>query len=223
MKEIIFNYFLSKVAQKEQELLGIKDAKASLLAVIYANVRVFRRYPSGCTMETVLVSIPNYAQELFLNLCLEAEKQDNHLMKAFDFEVASAFYHGGEFPILRDKGITEFLEKSVYPLAQNKDKAIEVYKALNQDKKLNFKKMIRSDIRDVNVIQQEIPTQEEVRMIDEAWDHLTKNEHFINLLQPFGKYDQYARSHAYMAYGQEFKFLELRAAAKWCNNRRVTP
>lgn len=214
-KEILFNYFLSKAAQKEQELLNIRDARVAQLAIIFAKVRIFRRYPSGCTMEDIIGIKPEYAQELFLNLCLDAEKHEDHLLKSFDFRSKPFLHQGGCVNMLVDEDIKKILEEKLYPKSDYPRRTLEFYRVLAKDENVDLETKIQPEILDVNLIEMtQLPEAKEAMMIDRAWQRLTENEHFINLLQPYGKYDQYGRSHAYMAYAQEYKYLEIRALAK---------
>lgn len=116
-KLLLFSYYLKMLAQKEQEMLRSDDFRIGLLAIIFADTRLFRRFVSGCSVEPICFCNPMYAQELFIYLCLDAEKHGDNLLKEFDFCQTLSFHprfvNGNLY--LQDMELSYFLMNKFYP------------------------------------------------------------------------------------------------------------
>lgn len=203
MKTKIFSYYLQKLAQMEQELLGVKDQRAALLAVILAKTNLFRRLHTGCTVQPICMCFPRYAQELFLYMCIEAKKKGTDILSYFNFAQKTAYIPGlwGQ-PYVEDADITSFLTK-VYPEVlsvneidinlyryffekENKEELIEKFIHLG-----NFRQVNEKALRPLG-------TCKEKKMIDDAFELLKDNTILCNMLSLVNKCDIYGKSPAYL-------------------------
>ena len=212
MKKKLFNYFLHKVMLKEQELWQLKDESTALLAVIFSSTSIFRRYASGCNMETIYFADPGYAKELFLLLCLDAEKHGDHLLKAFDFEPREQIQRGKRLQDLTDFALMDYLNKEVYPMAEvdyNMYAALMKKTVAEAQKTMSF--MAPGYTRAITKEKLVLPEENsETKMIDRAWDRLMQDDEFVELLQVYAKHDNRGNSKAYKRYAPHYDYLVQR-------------
>ncbi|MBR1374423.1 hypothetical protein IJ556_08260, partial [bacterium] len=114
-KKLLFNYFMHKACCIEQELLGIQDERATLLAVIFSKFSVPHQHATGCCEETVYMTDPKFAQELFIILCIDAKKHGDNLVEAFRFVPWTLYYKGSILSGIEDKDLTNYLDKTLFP------------------------------------------------------------------------------------------------------------
>ncbi len=202
-KFLIFSYYLQKLAQMEQELLGVKDQRVGLLAIVLAKTDLFRRFPSGCTTQELCFCNPMFAQELFIHLCLNAEENGDNLRSLFDFVQAVASYPGmwGQ-PFIHDKEITLFLDE-VYPVVKGEEEIdSSLYAKIlgKMSRKTLCNKFFQlANFRKVNEKALCIPEAcKETAMIDRALARLKKGLILQEMLG-FRKCDIYSKSPAYRA------------------------
>jgi len=217
-KILILNYFLQKVAQKEQALLKLDDIRAAQLAVIYVRPYLFRRFVSGCAMVYCHGFIPMYALELFLILATNAEKHGDHLLEYFDFHGTSHYFHEKHLRAFTEDDLMQYLEKKLYPVVGRKKINRAAYQQLFKvDNDAQLDSIVDSmETSNIRVLKREIPVitaeeeplKEPLKMIDRAWDR-TFGKH-SQLLIPENKLDQYANSEAYKVYVKDYDFLKER-------------
>ena len=203
-KIALFNYFLSKVALKEQELLHVKKDRAALLAVIFSRMDIQHRHATGCSSEKVYLANPKYAEELFICVCLDAKQHGDYLANAFDFDFVPFYVQGTAIDDITDRTIAAYLDKEIYP---NDCFDKELYAAVSGkdgealDKMLGgMRSLWKRNVIDPNELMMPEPCAE-TAMIDRAWERLTADENFIKLLNPYTKYDRFTRSLAQSWYG----------------------
>lgn len=201
-KKILFSYYLQKLAQMEQELLGVNDQRMALLALVLTKANLFRRICSGCTMQTLYFCNPMYIEELFIYLCLKAGREGMKLRSQFHFVQSSASYPGmwGQ-PYVEDKDITLFLAK-VYPMPKSKKEVdIDLYRRFldNMSSDELWQKFIQlCNFRNVNT--NALCTSEhceETALIDVIFEKLKDDKVLQNMLSLNSRCNIYAQSPAY--------------------------
>lgn len=213
-KFLLFNYFLQKAVQKEQELLRIDDFRAALLALIVSRASVFHRCASGCSTQKAYLCKPKYAEELFLYLCLDAEKHGDALLKEFKFQKTHSFSHAtqnmGDF---EDVELTGYLDQ-IYPLSKffNKEDK-ELYAAiLENPADIAELEAAHTFLRKVAVDSLELPAQnEKTAMIDRAWERVWEVDEFPAMFTLTGKHDVHGRSYPYNRYMDNQDILQSRS------------
>jgi len=202
-KILLFSYYLQKLAQMEQELLGVNDQQTGLLAVILAKTNLFRRFSSGCTTQELCFCNPMFAQELFIHLCLNAEENGDNLLSSFDFAQTLTFSLGlVEHPIIQDNEITIFLNE-VYPEVKSKKEIatslyVQILGEMSRDE-LCDKFVQLANFRKINAKALCISEPcAETAMIDKALARLKKGSILQEMLG-FRKCDIYSKSPAYTA------------------------
>lgn len=202
----LFNYFLSKAALKEKELLHLESERASFLAIILADVNILHRHATGCSSEKVYWANPKFAEELFACVCVDAVMHGDELYRAFDFDYCPFSYRGNMIDGVSDKEIASYLNTEIYPEAKGRaDKKIyaELLKVKNLalDEKLSH--MNPFFTRNVFEFDEPLWMPEpcaETEMIDRAWDRLLNDNDFVKLFQPYSKYIYDGRSLAQARY-----------------------
>ncbi|MCM1324516.1 MAG: hypothetical protein NC218_10365 [Acetobacter sp.] len=203
-KKILFSYYLQKLAQMEQELLGVNDQRAALLAVVLAKTNLFRRFPSGCTMQELCFCNPRYAQELFVYICLKAKENGGKLRSLFDFSQIQAHYPAmwGQ-PYIEDREISRFLDK-VFPEVKSKREIdTSLYTKLLAEipeNELGSKFVQLSNFRNVNIEAMCHEPCAETAIVDAALAEMKGDAVLRNMLTLNGKCDIYAKSPAYKGY-----------------------
>ena len=202
-KIALFNYFLSKVALKEQELLHLENERAALLALIFSRTDIQHRHATGCSSEKAYMANPKYAEELFICVCLDAKQHGDHLANAFDFDFSLFYIQGTAIDDITDRTIAKYLDNEVYP-DDCFDK--ELYAAVSGKNGEALDKMLDSmrptwkrNVIDPNELMMPEPCAE-TAMIDRAWERLTADANFIKLLHPYTKYNRFTRSLAQVWY-----------------------
>jgi len=205
-KILLFNYFVKKVADKEKEMYQLSNEQAALLAVIFSRASVEFRHATGCSLEAVYMADPKIAEELFILLCVDAEKHGDHLMEQFNFEKVPVYEYGNPHKDLSDKEIAAYLNDTLYPVCKeevNKD----VYKALIFSREpLDdiLRRIAPRYLRSVGVSELELPAPcAETAMIDRAWERLLGYDGFKNLVSLAGKHDKLCHSLIYKRYAEE--------------------
>lgn len=208
MKQKLFNYFLKKAVQHEQAFSASDDVRLAALEVIFSKMLVCKQYASGSSTETIYFCNPKYAEELFLVLCADAATHGDNLLKVFNFRPSSTYIKGHEFPDVRDKELTRYLDQEVYPVAKKFDEEIKLYTKLfslpAEETEAKLRKLSTSYIRKANVEALEnLPEPcAETEMIDRAWDRLTKDEGFLKLFDSNHKHNMNGYSYAYDRYAK---------------------
>lgn len=204
-KKLLFNYFLQKCVQKEQELLSTDDFKTALLAVIVSRANLIRHYAQGVTMEAIYFCKPFYAQELFIYLCFNAYENGDCLHSSFNFKKVTSNRSGswGD-EAYEDADITKYLYKVFdYPKGMKDIDCTSYSKIVGENAPNKLLDMFYnlSNFRNVTVTGVELPAAcPETEMIDRAWNRLMNDENFINMLKIGAKHDSHGRSYAYRSY-----------------------
>lgn len=203
-KELLFNYFLQKCVQKEQELLSTDDFKTAMLAIILSRASMVRRIAESVTMGNIYFCEPLYAQELFIYLCFNAEENGDKLKCNFNFST-DAISGKNRVKRCEDRELTAHINKIFPHYKSVKDIDCACYQKLTE--KESHKDLMDlffnlSNLRDVSVNYLEIPADrcEEMDMIDRAWHRLEANKDFINMLHLSYKHDQYGCSRVASSY-----------------------
>ncbi len=205
-KNLLFSYYLHKLAQKEQELLRCDDFRIGLFAAIFANTRLFRRYASGCTVEPICFCNPIFAQDLFIYLCINAQENGDNLFKEFNFrQITGSYFHyplcAGRYPCIEDRSISSFLDRLYPSVLSEKDVDVPLLEKLQNligEQDLEKKFRITSNIRQVR--QSVLPTLRicaETEMIDRAFERLAADDVMCNMLSIESKCDINGVSVAY--------------------------
>lgn len=202
-KILLFSYYLQKLAQMEQELLGVNDQRTGLLAAVLTKTNLFRRFFNGCTTQEICFCNPMFAQELFIHLCLNAEESGDNLRSSFDFVQAPAFSVGllGQ-PYIQDYEITFFLNE-VYPEVKSKKEIAtslytQILGEMSEDELFDKFFQIKN-FRKVNEKALCVPDpSKETAMIDRAFARLKKGS-ILQAMLVLNKCDLYSRSPAYKA------------------------
>lgn len=207
-KELLFNYFLQKCVQKEQELLNTDDFKTGLLALILSHAHLYRHFAHGVTMSEIYFCKPFYAQELFIYLCFDALEYGDFLYRSFDFEMETS-YRPGEWGVkaYEDKELTQYLDKIFeYPKSMS-DVDCELYGKIIGDtssQELLSKFYNVSNLRTITIDSLELPLMcPEVKMIDRAWNRLMVDENFIKMLTIGCKHNSHGRSYIARSYDKK--------------------
>lgn len=206
-KKKIFNYFLKEVQLKEQEHLNTKDEQLALIAVIFSSTHVFRRYQSGCNTEQIYFANPEYAEELFLTLCLDAEKHGDHLLKAFNFVPYERHPYGLIRQDLRDYELHDYLWNEVYPMAGVDYNLYATLMKTTPEEARESTSLITAYTRGVKTNLEISDRCQETEMIDRAWNRLMQNNEFVKLLQISAKHDNQCVSKAYKIYAHDYEYL----------------
>ena len=202
----LFNYFLSKAALKEKELLHLESERASFLAIILADVNIHHRHATGVSSEKVYWANPKFAEELFACVCVDAALHGDDLYRAFDFEYCPFYYRGEKINGVTDKEIASHLNTEIYPKAKGRaDKAIYAellkVKGIALDEKLSHMNPLFT--RNVFEFDEPLRMPEpcaQTAMIDRAWDRLLNDNDFVKLFYPYAKYIYDGRSLAQFRY-----------------------
>ena len=214
-KICLFSYYLQKLAQMEQERLGLNDFRAGLLAVVLTKAHLFRRFHTGCTTQELYFCNPQYAQELFVYICLKAKGKGNKLCSMFDFAQTMVYRSGmwGQ-PYVEDKEITKFLGK-VFPEVGNKGEIENsLYAQLLPETPEN--EWLEKFIHIANFCKVDVdalaPIEdcEETAIIDAVIAKLKNDKVLLEMLS-FAKCDMYGVSSAYHKY-----FSRIREFPKNC-------
>ena len=206
-KILLFNYFLKSLAQFEQRLMGFDDFNVAMLATITSKATVYRRYPSGCTMESVAACIPSYAQELFIYALIDAKKNgDGELLKSYDFKPVVSLSLVG----IEDYDVTDYLKK-LFPMDSNPDLNVISCILGGKYSHSEIRGMFKYDANYSRFNEElfEVASEcEETAMIDRTMERLVNNAEFVKLLNVFYKHDHYCRGLAYQAYTPYLHYLE---------------
>ena len=201
-----FNYFLSKAALKEQELLHLKSERAAFLAVILANVNVLHRHATGLSSEKVYMANPKFAEDLLACVCVDAAMHGDNLYRVFDFEYSPFYYRGKMIDGVTDKEIASYLKVEIYPEAKGRVDE-EIYAELLNAKSLALEEKLKrmNPLFTRNVFEFDEPLWmpepcAETAMIDRAWERLLNDDDFVRLFQPYAKYIYDGRSLAQARY-----------------------
>ena len=205
-KILLFNYFVKKVADKQKELYQLSSDEQAMLAVIFSRASVQFRHATGCSLESVYIAEPKIAEELFVLLCLDAEKHGDHLMEMFDFKKVPVYEYGNPHKDLSDKEIAAYLSETLYPTCRenvNKDlygALIFSLEALDDV----LRRIAPRYWRNVDLSKFEmLEPCAETEMIDRAWDRLVADKGFVDLLTMIGKHDRFCHSNIYKRYAAE--------------------
>ena len=200
----LFNYFLSKAALKEQELLHLENERASFLAIILATVNIQHRHATGLSSEKVYMANPKFAEELLACVCVDAAMHGDDLYHSFDFEYSPSFHRGNTIDGVTDSDIASYLKVEIYPEAKGRADE-EIYAELLNAKSLaleeKLKRMNPFLTRNVFVEALRMPEPcKETAMIDRAWERLLNDNDFVKLFMPYAKYIYDGRSLAQARY-----------------------
>ncbi len=214
MKEkiLLFNYFLKKCVQKEQELLGVDSFSTGLLGLVLSHTKMVRRFANGCTSEEICFVYRYYPVELLLAVCLDAKTNGDNLLAAFDFKQARGVRNGvyREF-FVSEKDLDQYLELVIPSVKSVEEIDYEAYykvSGLSRDELI--KKSFRLDnLCSISVEDLEVAKEcEQTKMIDRAWERLSKDERFINLFYVGSKHTPRSQSLA-LCYCTSDKFKTI--------------
>ena len=214
-KILLFNYFIMKCVQKEQELLGVKDFKTGLLATVLSYSGMVRRYPTGCTLEHICLCHRYYLEELLLCVCVNATKNGENLFHVFDFHKACGS-RGGKYSeaYIKDNELDCYLE-SILPSAESvKDVDFSAYKTLiNFSKEDVLKKCYNiSNLCAVNVDALPLPERcAETEIIDRAWERLMSDKNSKDLWSIYSRHlpNHQTQAIAYLDKAENYNILKL--------------
>ena len=214
-KILLFNYFISKCVQKEQELLGVSDFKTALLATVLSYSGMVRRYSTGCTLEHICLCYRYYLEELLLCVCVNATKNGENLFHAFDFHKAIDS-RGGKYSdsYIKDNELDSYLE-SILPNAKNaNDIDFSAYKTL-----LDFSKeeVIKKcyyieNLCTIKVNSLPLPTRcAETEIIDRAWERMMNDKNSKDMWSIYSRHlpNHQTQAIAYLDKPENRNILEL--------------
>ena len=208
-KILLFNYFLKSLAQLEQRLMGFDDFNVAMLATITSKATIYRRYPSGCTMESAAACVPSYAQELFIYALIDAKKNgDDDLLKSYDFVPVVSLSLAG----IEDYDVTDHL-RNLFPTDSNPDLNVLSCIFGGNYSHAEIKGMFKYDANYSRFNEElfEVASEcDETAMIDRAMVRLANDAEFVKLLNVFYKHDHFCRSLAYQTYAQYLHYVECK-------------
>lgn len=200
-KVLLFNYFLHQVAERVQKQCGLEE-KAALLSIIFSKANIFRRYASGGASQLTWSCHPQYAEDLFWTVLLNAKANGEDLLRYY--QPRASFLFGGQkqwgAPILEDADIQAVCAE-IYPKAAPDH---ELYaKVLGEE---TLPKIDHA--KSVDVSKLELPTPDaDTAAIDRALARLCEDAEFIKLFGIESKYDFYGRSLAHKYYATHYATL----------------
>jgi hypothetical protein len=197
-KILFFNYFMQKCVQKEQELLGVEDFSSGLLGLVLSHTNMMRRFANGCSMEEICFVHRYYPVELFLAVCLDAKLNGDNLISAFDFKEAKGLRGNvyREF-FVKEDDLDCYLETIIPSVKSKDDVNFEAYyKVTGFVAEELLQKSYRLDnLCSITTESLELPEEcEEIKMIDRAWERLSKDINFTNLFDIGNKHTPRSQS-----------------------------
>lgn len=205
MKTKIFSYYLQKLAEEEQKLLGGDNKRAAFLALILTRTHcVPYNRDGGVFSEEQYFCDPRFVWELFVYICLRAKENGRNLLSLFN--VKRTVWHGWSY--LEDKDITRFLDE-VFPKVRRVDEDMvtlytvllpEIAEQPNPEWMLRKKFFQNEDLYNVNLdVLCPIETSEETALVDAALAELKDDEVFQRMLSR-DRYTHFHKSAAYFNY-----------------------
>lgn len=200
-KVLLFNYFLHQASEHVQKQCGLEE-KAALLSIIFSKANIFRRYASGGSSQLIWSCHPQYAEDLYWIVLLNAKANGEDLLKYY--QPRASFLFGGQrqwgSPILEDADIQAA--------------GAEIYPKATPDHEL-YAKVLGEEIlpkidhaKSVDVSKLELPSPDtDTATIDRALARLCKDAEFIKLFGIENKYDFYGRSLAHKYYATHYATL----------------
>lgn len=187
-KKLLFNYFVMKCIQKERELHGIQDFGAALLSLVLSDNWFPYRYSSAYTERRVCFCQRDYLFELLACVCEVAYAKGNSLSSVFKIE--QHFAYPNRF-VAYETDLDSYLIELLPSVRSFDELDLPTYQNLL---KVSREKMIElachpSNLCRVDVLALELPEEsEETKVIDEAWEVLTRQIGFDKLFDIAGKY-----------------------------------
>ena len=191
-KILLFNYFIMKCVQKEQELHGVKNFQMSLLALVLSYSGIIRRYSSGCNLEQICFCNRYYLEDLLLCLCVNAHKNNEDLFYLFDFKPHYG-YRGDTYSdnYISDSELDKYLENLLPSVKNANEIDYDAYRALVH---LSPEELLKESYHLGNVykvnasaldVAKDCP---EIGVIDRAWARLANDDDFNRLFNIRGKH-----------------------------------